>query len=236
MSAAAGLKAAVRERREEERRLRRRAILAAAKRVYSHKGFLAATIEDIAAAARVSVGTIYLYYRSKEELYVSLLEETMEAFARELTRILHSRLRPDRKLRAAWEFFYRFRRASPESYRVFFLLHQESFRRAVPRTTLARLNLAAARNFAIAASIVREAMDSGWYLRGDCHEVVDVMWSLFMGVVHLSEIRASLGSSVSTLEQLHRAAFRWLEDGLRVQPTPDGSLHTPPSVRRPRGN
>jgi len=141
----------------------------------------------------------------------------MGAFARELARILNSRLRPDRKLRAAWDFFYRFRRAGPESYRVFFLLHQESFRRAVPRNTLAKLNLAAARNFAIAARIVREAIDSGWYGRGDPHEVVDVMWSLFMGVVHLSEIRSNLGSSVSTLEQLHKSAFHWLENGLRTQ-------------------
>ena len=86
---------AVKERRQEERRLRRDAILAAAKRVYSAKGFLGATIEDIAAEARVSVGTIYLYYKSKEDLYVSLLVESMEAFTRALTKILRSRRRPD---------------------------------------------------------------------------------------------------------------------------------------------
>src|SRR3990172_9164591 len=89
------VKSAVRERRQEEKRLRRQEILAAGKRVYSRKGFLSATIEDIAAEARVSVGTIYSYYKSKEDLYVSLLFESMEVFSRELTKILRSRRRTD---------------------------------------------------------------------------------------------------------------------------------------------
>src|SRR3990172_8130865 len=138
--AALRVKNAVRERREEERRQRRETILAAAKQVYSQKGFLAATIEDIAAAARVSVGAIYLYFKSKEELYVSLLFESMEMFTAELTKILHSRRRPDRKLRDAWDYFYRFRQEFPEYYRVFFLFHHRGFPDAVPLATLRSLN------------------------------------------------------------------------------------------------
>ena len=209
------VRALVRERRQEERAARRRAILAAAKQVYSEKGFLAATVEDIAAAARVSVGAIYLYYKSKEDLYVSLLAETMATFTEELTRILHSRLRPDRKLRAAWDFFYCFQQEFPESYRVFFLFHHKSFPVAVPAETLAMLNGSAGRNFAIAAQIVREGMDAGIYRKGNPREVVDVLWSTFMGLVHLSETRANLGLTLSTLAELHRHAFDWFEAGLR---------------------
>ncbi|MFQ5666258.1 MAG: TetR/AcrR family transcriptional regulator [Candidatus Binatia bacterium] len=209
------VKSAVKARREEEKRLRRQDILAAAKQVYSHKGFLGATIEDIAAAARVSVGAIYLYYKSKEDLYVSLLSETMESFTRELTRIRRSRWRADRKLRAAWEFFYRFQQEFPESYRVFFLFHHKSFPVAVPRETLAMLNRSAGRNFAIAAEIVREGMEAGIYRPGQPREVVDLLWSMFMGLVHLSETRANLGLTTSTLAELHRRAFDWFEAGLR---------------------
>jgi AcrR family transcriptional regulator len=213
------VKAAVRERRDEERVARRQAILAAAKRVYAEKGFLAATTEDIAAAARVSVGTIYLYYRSKEDLYVSLLGEAMATFTRELTGILRSRRRPDEKLRAAWDFFLRFQKEFPESYRVFFLLHDRRFPAAIPAATVVALNRAAGRNFALAAQIVREGMDAGLYRKGNPREVVDLMWSLFMGLVHLSETRANLGLHVATLEELHRRAFACLENGLRVPTT-----------------
>lgn len=210
------VKSAARERRAEEKRLRRQAILDAARRVYADKGFLAATMEDIAAAARVSVGAIYLHYRSKEELYVSLLEETMDAFSDELTRILASRLRADRKVRAMWDFYYRFRQKSPESYRVFFLFHHQSFPDAVPGETLKRLIRGTSRNFAIAAQIVKGAMEAGWYRAGNPREVVDLMWSTFMGIVHLSETRANLKLSIASMSELHRRAFQWLECGLRA--------------------
>ena len=204
-----------RQRREEEKAARRHAIIEAAKRVYSQKGFLAATIEDIAAAARVSVGAIYLYFKSKEELYVSLLFESMEMFTAELTRILHSRRRPDRKLRDAWNFFYRFREGFQESYRVFFLLHHQGFPAAVPEPTLRAINEAAGRNFALAAAIVKEAMDAGIYRYGNPREVVDLLWSMFMGLVHLSETRENLGLGISSLRELHAHAFDWFEAGLR---------------------
>jgi len=219
-AAAERVRTLTRQRRDEEKAVRRQTILEAAKRVYSRKGFLAATIEDIAAEARVSVGTIYLYFKSKEDLYVSLLFESMEMFTRALTAIRQSRRRPDRKVRAAWDFFYRFRQGFPESYRVFFLFHHKSFPVAVPRQTLALLNRAAGRNFRLAADIVRQAMDAGIYRRGDPREVVDILWGLFMGVVHLSETRANLGLDPSALATLHRHAFEWLEIGLRQRPSP----------------
>ncbi len=49
-------------------------ILAAAHRVFAEKGFHAATIEAVAKAANVAKGTVYLYYRSKRELYWAALK------------------------------------------------------------------------------------------------------------------------------------------------------------------
>lgn len=208
------VKAAVRERRQEERQQRRAGILAAAKRVYSAKGFLGATIEEIAAAARVGVGTIYLYYKSKEDLYVSLLFESTEIFAAELKKIASSHRRADRKVRDAWSFFYRFRSEFPESYRILFLLHHQGFPAAVTPATLAELNRRTARNFAVAAAIVREAMDAGVYRQGNPREVVDVLWGMFLGLVHLCETRENLGLGIATVAELHARSFDWLETGL----------------------
>ncbi len=208
------VKSAVRERRSEERQARRDAILAAAKRIYSHKGFLSATIEEIAVEARVSVGTIYLYYKSKEELYISLLFEVMALFSSELTRILRSQRTPRRKLRAVWDYFYRFHQRFPESYRIFFLFREKGFLTAVTPATLSRLNQAAGHNFALGAAIVKQGMDAGVYRNGNPREIVDMLWSSFVGLVHLSEIRENLGLSLSTLKDLHRRTFALLEAGL----------------------
>jgi TetR/AcrR family fatty acid metabolism transcriptional regulator len=51
---------------------RRRQILQAAVRVFANRGYAAATIEDVAGEARVAEGTIYNYFRSKEDLLIHI--------------------------------------------------------------------------------------------------------------------------------------------------------------------
>ena len=57
------------KKRQENREKKQAAILAAALGVFSEKGFAAAKIIDIAAAAKVGKGTIYEYFRSKDDLF-----------------------------------------------------------------------------------------------------------------------------------------------------------------------
>ncbi len=49
-------------------------ILEAARKVFAKKGFHDATVDDIANAAGVAKGTVYLYYRSKQEVYLAALK------------------------------------------------------------------------------------------------------------------------------------------------------------------
>ncbi|MDP9152465.1 MAG: TetR/AcrR family transcriptional regulator [Myxococcota bacterium] len=57
---------------------KRERILAAAVRVFAKKGFYATRVSEVAKAAGVADGTIYLYFRSKDELLVSLFEDRVE--------------------------------------------------------------------------------------------------------------------------------------------------------------
>lgn len=62
----------IRERKERERERRRQQIIVAAKRVFSANGFQKATMGEIAREAELSCGTLYIYFKKKEELYASL--------------------------------------------------------------------------------------------------------------------------------------------------------------------
>jgi AcrR family transcriptional regulator len=57
--------------RERKKALTRQAILDAADRLFSAKGFDQVTVAEIADAANVSVKTLFVYFRSKEELAFS---------------------------------------------------------------------------------------------------------------------------------------------------------------------
>jgi len=52
-------------------------ILQAAVKVFARSGYFGARVADIAKKARVADGTIYLYFRSKEDILVSLFDEVM---------------------------------------------------------------------------------------------------------------------------------------------------------------
>ena len=62
----------IQERKERERDRRRQQIMIAATRVFSEKDFNKATMEDIAKEAELSPGTLYLYFKNKDELFASL--------------------------------------------------------------------------------------------------------------------------------------------------------------------
>jgi AcrR family transcriptional regulator len=67
---------------------RRREILEAALKQFGEKGFQDTTVEDIANAAGVAKGTIYLYFPSKEHLLVSLKKAFMAGLVDQLTDII----------------------------------------------------------------------------------------------------------------------------------------------------
>lgn len=56
------------ERREREKAKRRTEIVDAAEQLFFSKGAAAATMDDVADAAELSKGTLYLYFESKEDL------------------------------------------------------------------------------------------------------------------------------------------------------------------------
>lgn len=53
-------------------------ILAAAERIFARHGFFAARVTEIAKEAGVADGTIYLYFKSKDDLLISLFENRMK--------------------------------------------------------------------------------------------------------------------------------------------------------------
>ena len=65
-------------RKERDKRLRQADIMRAAERVFALKGYHEATMQDIASEAQYATGTVYLYFKDKEMLYFSLLEEKMK--------------------------------------------------------------------------------------------------------------------------------------------------------------
>jgi AcrR family transcriptional regulator len=74
-------------------------ILEAARKVFAKKGFNNATVDDIASAAGVAKGTIYLYYESKRDIYFAALKFGIEHIYSVLEEELQTVSTPEDKLR-----------------------------------------------------------------------------------------------------------------------------------------
>ncbi len=73
------------QRAELAKAARREEILAAARRVFGTRGFSGTTIADIADDAGIALGTIYLYFSSKEEVFAGVHQQLTELIAAALT-------------------------------------------------------------------------------------------------------------------------------------------------------
>jgi AcrR family transcriptional regulator len=92
------------QRRKAERP---KEILSAAFEEFSKNGFAATRLDDIAARANVTKGTIYVYFSNKEVLFETMVQELMAPVIEEVDKLLSlEATTPEEVLRAFLEFTY----------------------------------------------------------------------------------------------------------------------------------
>ena len=107
---------------------RRRAIIDAAVQVFARKGFFGAKVSEIADTAGVADGTIYLYFRSKDDLLISLFEERMDEIISDLVKLLEVAEDPEEKLRSYVVFHLELVASKPELMQVLTIELRQSAR------------------------------------------------------------------------------------------------------------
>jgi AcrR family transcriptional regulator len=75
-------------------------ILEAARKVFARRGYASASVEDIARAAGIAKGTLYLYYASKHDIYREALKRGLTALCDELEKSVGAERSSDAKIRA----------------------------------------------------------------------------------------------------------------------------------------
>jgi TetR/AcrR family transcriptional regulator, fatty acid metabolism regulator protein len=88
-------------------------IVEAAIRVFARNGYYNSRVSDIAREAGIASGTIYLYFRTKEEILVTLFREKMAAFVGHLRREIAGEADPVAKIRRLVELHFTVLEQSP---------------------------------------------------------------------------------------------------------------------------
>jgi TetR/AcrR family transcriptional regulator len=108
------------ERREREKEQRRAAIISAAEELFFTKGIANTTMDEIAEKVELSKGAIYLYFKSKEELFAAIAQRGLSIILGMFKKAL---IRGDNgleRLRAIGDEFYRFHLEYPSYFSAIF--------------------------------------------------------------------------------------------------------------------
>ncbi len=150
-------------------------IVEAAVDVFARKGFHQARVSDIARKAGVADGTIYLYFKNKEDLLLSIFEEKMDVLLDGMHAALDGVTDPVERVRVfARHHFMQVRenRAAAEVLQVELRLSNKFLKEYRPEKLWAYLNLF--------STIVREGQASGLF-RAEVDPFI-AMWGFFGGL------------------------------------------------------
>ncbi|MCB2167813.1 MAG: TetR/AcrR family transcriptional regulator [Deltaproteobacteria bacterium] len=198
----------IHERKLREREQRRRQILKAARKVFSSNGFTKTTMEDIAREAELSPGTLYLYFKNKDELYASLSVEVLEHLHERLKRV-YIKEAPNSQLRIndLKQMLYNVYQVDPLILLNLFHLQSSEILTHLEPAMLTTIRNLSSNSLGIITKIFAEGVNDHVFIEKNPKTLSDVLWGLFSGVVLWEESKRIISNKRETSASAFDTAF-----------------------------
>ncbi len=175
------------ERRAREKAQRRQEILDAARQEFFERGFHNPTVDDVAARAEVSKGTIYLYFESKEEILAHLLLEGLELLLRDMEAACESQSSTPAEctLEALANVYLDFCRTHPNYFRLIMAFDRGRFEESISRELYRQVLDQSMRGLDLLAQTIEQGRRSGVFHVTDSWQAAGTVWAALNGVLVL---------------------------------------------------
>lgn len=204
----------IQDRKERERKQRIELILESARKVITKKGYSSTTIEEIAAEAEVSTATIYLYFKSKDDLFMALAVKCLEFVEAELVRIEsknHKTFIED--IDALWKAFTQAFRKYKEGLVVIHIFQQFGILTSISSEQREVINSFGRDIYNKIRKIMEKHIRSGEMIDIDSKAIPDLIWGMFAAVAQVSDCK-TISRKNKVLETNTRNYLRVLKRGL----------------------
>jgi TetR/AcrR family transcriptional regulator len=206
----------VAERKEREKKARRVAILEAARECFFKDGFDATTISQIAETVELSTGTLYLYFKNKEEIYVSILEEGLDI----LFNLLKDSEKPDATpsdlLKGHAEAYYKFYTDHSQYFDIMFFLRRPDKEIELEDELHEKLDKKTFECLGLVESAIEQGIKKGEFRMVSPYEASRVVWGTMNGLMVLHEKRTE-EITRTKLPRLIDVALSLALDGMRIR-------------------
>ena len=206
----------IRERKQREKEQRRKEIMDAARIVFSDKGFNRATMEEIATEAELSPGTLYLYFKNKEELHTSLSINTLSYLTKKIDQfVLKEDMNAEEKFIALRDTFIDVYDYDSRMLISLFHLQSGETLRNLSGSVLQQLKETSRDALNAIKAIVQEGIDQGLFIKKHPVALADIIWATYSGVVLWVDSKRLLNNDKNFVKQTLMSAFEIIEKGLK---------------------
>jgi AcrR family transcriptional regulator len=178
--------------RVKDRKTRIEEIQKAAKNVFIRRGFQNASMDEIARKAGVSKGTLYLYFKDKGNLYISLMVPVtreqgsmLRAFQAEVEQGKCKNARDI--IMGLYDVHRRLYHYDPEGIRIIQAYLQGEYFDGLSKETRDILDGIGREDYQATRSIISKGIENGLMRNVNPIQLTDIIWAMFIGIVQVEE-------------------------------------------------
>ena len=183
----------VAERREREKQQRREHAIQAAMEIYDEDGYYAITMDKIAERAELSRAALYLYFKNKDEIFISTIMDHMEYFCSLLKDVYNRRKSIHEKLlEELWACFIKFYQKDTVAFNVSMYFHQNEAVRNLADDLRQLLYEAGSNAVAYQHKIAEYGVEKGIFIDCNPRTLAEVIWSSFLGIMQVERSKGQI--------------------------------------------
>jgi TetR/AcrR family transcriptional regulator len=206
------------DRRQRERLQRRNEILEAAEELFDEKGFESTTIQEIARKTDLSKGTIYLYFKSKDELLLAVCVKGIAGFREELEAAAKRRRGLENKIKAVYLAYIDFFLEVPHVFRVLHDTFTERLRSNLSQDAINLINWTIVEAVRFGSQFVQQGIDSGLFRADiDAYAFSVAAWQLATSLIDLAILNDPGVIERQALVEMFPRSIDVLIDGLKAK-------------------
>ncbi len=185
---------------EQEKDLIRRRLIAAGDKQFSAHGLKRTSVEDLAAAAKISKGAFYLFYESKEALFLEVAAQAEQRYRAEmLAAVDRPGPTPRARLLAVFQTGFARLRTTPMLQFTSGGDFDQLLRRVPPEKLQAHLDS----DQVFVAELIARARAAGLALTASPEQISGLMYALVLASLHADDFGPSrMDASINTLLEL----------------------------------
>jgi AcrR family transcriptional regulator len=198
------------ERREREREQRKAQILDTARALLLEKGLNATSINQIAKRAELSVGAIYFYYKSKEDLYAALQVEGLELLSQTIRQSVQEKSQPEVNIRKIAMAYLNFSEEHKNYFDIinYFLASPEPI---FSPELKSQVDEHGKDSLATLADTISKGIQDGIFKAVDPRRQAIILWSTLHGMIQFKKLENTILSKESHQSLYLEAVERFLD-------------------------